>query len=698
MKRLRRALVVLMAMVMTLVTCLPVMASSVGTDPSVHVTIEKQDVGGVSLVDRKFVAYQIFKGTQQTDPNKHPNKNGELVDILGDVEWGKDIDANGFLNALLAISEDDMTSKYQATNFITHSDTTKGTESKYYNPFKATFDCTDENLAEIVSTSADGAYAEDVALKVSERLAWYVAANPDTWQLFLDEVAMLAGDNLKVGAVGEEMTFTTDEQRKSYNLPLGYYLIVDETPDETLDDNDETKAGVRNASVLQLTTEILIQVKTSRPTLEKKIVEEDDKVVDSNNVSIGDTVNFQIETSIPDLTHFRYYKFVVTDVLSKGFTYNGDMVITLDGEPLTLDTDYVVKDSASDKELDTEDQLKDQYADGTYIKVIFKDFFDKYKDFYTDGKVVGEDGKVVITYSATLNKDAVIGTEGNPNKALLSYWRNPNIGKSGEPDDDDFGGNDPKGVTPEDVTYTFTTALRLTKIANEDNQRVTLDGATFRITGDGIRRELVLNRTFEAADDGEYYKLKDGSYTKETPNGDEGHDANYDSTTQKYAYVVKSETLEENEEIAYEIEVDENGDILVLGLKEGTYFIEETVAPLGYNKLKNPIRIYIETPKYNTADDGKTITCEWNGVQGMWKVDEEDPEGGSYLNSSELDYDPNLGGFAGGFRFDVLNNKGALLPRTGGIGTTIFYVVGGMLVVVAAVLLVLKRRASQKED
>lgn len=110
-------------------------------------------------------------------------------------------------------------------------------------------------------------------------------------------------------------------------------------------------------------------------------------------------------------------------------------------------------------------------------------------------------------------------------------------------------------------------------------------------------------------------------------------------------------------------------DILIEGLNEGTYYLEETEAPAGYNKLTEPIEVKI------TATT--SVTSESETVQ--------------YKNLSENSYTT-----ATDATVKVLNKAGTQLPSTGGIGTTLFYVIGGGLMAVAAVLLVAKKRMNNK--
>lgn len=110
---------------------------------------------------------------------------------------------------------------------------------------------------------------------------------------------------------------------------------------------------------------------------------------------------------------------------------------------------------------------------------------------------------------------------------------------------------------------------------------------------------------------------------------------------------------------------DGTNELVYEGLDAGNYQLIETEAPTGYNKLKNPIDVVI------TASNGSaTIT---------------------YKDADESGYET-----ATGATVKVLNNAGTTLPGTGGIGTTIFYLIGGGLMVAAAVLLIAKKRMENK--
>ena len=111
------------------------------------------------------------------------------------------------------------------------------------------------------------------------------------------------------------------------------------------------------------------------------------------------------------------------------------------------------------------------------------------------------------------------------------------------------------------------------------------------------------------------------------------------------------------------------GNAVINGLDAGvTYYFYETKTPEGYNSLKAPVGFVINA---EYTDDGATVKNVSATVGGT---------------------------SADGLQADIVNNAGSELPSTGGIGTTIFYIVGAILVVAAGVLLITKKRMSKAAD
>ena len=248
-----------------------------------------------------------------------------------------------------------------------------------------------------------------------------------------------------------------------------------------------------------------------------------------------------------------------------------------------------------------------------------------------DGVTAG--ATLTVTYQATLNSEAVVGAAGNPNEVYLEYSNDPNW--NGTPE------QEPTKVTPEDKVVVFTFELDVTKIdgatAGKDNP-TKLQGAEF----------VLLN-----SDKTKVATVVDGKLTGwvDVPPAVEGVITWPKNTT---------------------LTSDANGLFVIKGLDQGTFFLKETKAPAGYNLLKDAITVVI-TATVTDNEDAQELTAL------TIKVGDSTTDG--ILSS----------GIVG---TTVENNAGATLPETGGMGTTIFYIVGGVMVAAAVVLLITKKRMS----
>ena len=391
-------------------------------------------------------------------------------------------------------------------------------------------------------------------------------------------------------------------------LADGYYLVVDTT--------ENVAAGsAYNTALLQVVGNINITVKTDAPTVEKKVLEDDKYKQDGgygqgyNDVAdynMGDAVSFHLIGSVPDMSRYDTYKYIFHDTLSAGLTLNENSIKV-----------YVASDKAGTDKAEITDWTK---------AVNEQSFTVSFADLKT---VLGvSQGKyIIVEYTATLNQNAVVGLNGNPNTVYLEY--------SNKPDQSGSGDNN-TGNTPEDKVIVFTYELDTTKVDGQDNTKK-LEGAEFKLHNADNKWAIVNN-------DG---KVTGWANTEE------------DGST---------------------LTSDANGLFKVIGLDDGTYYLKETKAPTGYNLLSSEIPVVITA----TTTNGQNWT---DGVAS------------SALTNLAVTADGTAGtgnagtGIAG---ITVANNKGNTLPETGGIGTTIFYVLGSVLVIGAAVLLVTKKRMSMK--
>lgn len=481
-------------------------------------------------------------------------------------------------------------------------------------------------------------------------------AVPDTILKELEAVTSSTSDTAKLAVINkyvdlESDAFQSGNKTKYENLPNGYYLVKDQ--DDTQGEEKGTN-GYYTLYVVQVVNGTLeFTPKGDVPEVEKKIVEGNNKV-DVNEASIGEEVNYEITGTLPtNFDDYNTYYYVFTDTLSKGLTYNGDVKVTVGGVDVT---NYFYTNATAYSE-----------TDGTTITVGIQDI----KALkLLDGVTVTKDSKIVITYSATLNEEAVIAGEGNPNDVKLDYSNDPNNSgegtttlppeNPGKPEP-----THPTGNTPKDEVVTYTTELTILK--NDEDGNV-LTGAEFTLTGDGVKVVLVTTEKFTEDATGEYWKLKNGTYTTTAPtiaDDETDNSAEYESTTTKYKketqIVAKGAGKEETNVVGT---VGDNGLVTFTGLGTGTYTITETKTPAGYNTIA-PVTFKLTfnaVTKTFVSDNTKVV------VGGDNKLDTT-----------------------------IVNKKGATLPSTGGMGTTLFYVIGAILVIGAGILLITKRRMSSRK-
>ena len=421
-------------------------------------------------------------------------------------------------------------------------------------------------------------------------------------------------------------------------LADGYYLVVDTT--------ENVAAGsAYNTALLQVVGNINITVKTDAPTVEKKVLEDDKYNQDGgygqgyNDVAdynMGDTVSFHLIGSVPDMSRYDTYKYIFHDTLSAGLTLNEDSIKV-----------YV----ASDKKETDKQEIPTGWTKAVNGQSFTVSFADLKTAIANENENENEnDAKyIIVEYTATLNQNAVVGLDGNPNTVYLEY--------SNKPDQSGSGDNN-TGNTPEDKVIVFTYELDTTKISGSEYTKAPEGTDTAHVDEDGYLLD----------DDGNRIPLKL-----------EGAEFKLHNASGKWAIVNNDGKVTgwaDTEANGSTLTSDANGLFKVIGLDDGTYYLKETKAPTGYNLLSSEITVVITA----TTTNGQTWT---------------DGQASSALTGLAVTADNKAGtgdtstGIAG---ITVANNKGNTLPETGGMGTTIFYVLGSILVLGAAVLLITRKR------
>ena len=310
------------------------------------------------------------------------------------------------------------------------------------------------------------------------------------------------------------------------------------------------------------------------------------KTANKASVNIGDVVTYTVSGSVPDTTGYDQYVYTIHDELSKGL----DFVNDANGAAVagnTVNVTVAFKDATDASTAPTTATLD------TTKKKMSLDL-----SAWVRANQANKGKEFTVTYYAKVNKDAVV-TENN--KAELEYGNNP--------------GDTTKTTPVEAKTPTYPLDINKIKAGTTDER---LAGAKFKL------------------------------YSSKTD-----ADANNDTKAIKVSgsngnYVVDP-TSSTTEFVSVDSITGEGYNLRVNGLAAGTYYLVETEAPAGYNKLTAPIKVEI------TKTGDETWTISKDGTEESDKI------------------------------IDVENSTGSILPSTGGMGTIAFAVVAAILVFGVAV-------------
>ena len=339
-----------------------------------------------------------------------------------------------------------------------------------YNAESNTYSYTVESDWEgFFKTGAGGNY---ITLDGQNHPTWTAADENDSTTVAAFAKAALAWaadkkiSGTKETATGDTVTFS--------NLDLGYYLV---------DSSLGALCGLNTTN-----PNATIKEKNEKPEIKKEVQTSTGDWGDKNNAKIGDTVEYKVEIKVADGAQ----KYTVTDTMSKGLTFNsGSLKVTANGAQTT---NYTLTPTENGFTLELPESYVSTLAKGTVI---------------------------LVTYNATLNKDAVIDGDGNTNKVTLSYGNHQN-------------------TVPSEVT-TKSYQFDLVKVDGATNKL--LDGAEFELADGNTKLSFVKDTAgnYRVAMTGE-----DGATTTITVKG---------------------------------------GKVNIYGLAGKAYTLTETKAPDGYNKL-----------------------------------------------------------------------------------------------------------------
>lgn len=640
MKNTRKFAAMIAALTLSVCSIAPMISSAATASAGHTLTITSYD-----NANHTYEAYQIFSGTYN---------NGSLTDI----QWGDGVKSANLIADL-------------------KNDATLGTLFE---------NCTSaQDVADVLSS-------EDV--DTGEKVFTH---DSNLSQAF----AKVVGRNLT------DVTSGTYSNGTITGLADGYYLGQDAS-NPTIADNGANSGAKTRFVIGVVGTDMEIISKSSAPTVVKKVKENSDTgsdyewthgegtVVDEDyndvaDYNIGDDVPFKLYGTLPSTyADYEHYYYQFTDNLGGEFTLaeypefkisvNGEQktILTADNEGKayngSLGTDIFINISEKTEKINNVD------VKTSNIEITIEDI-----------KQLAPNATDVITveYVAKLNDKAVIGLDGQINGVTLKYSNNPNIEyvpKTGDEDDNDkenpeSPGDEETGSTPWDGVIVFTYGVDIDKV-KEDKTK--LAGAKF-----AIYKQVPLNESSATSgpieDDTTLYKKV---YLAVNANGEvkELNEAPTKDTVVGSANGVWESNGTDNIEIK--------------GLDAGTYYITELSAPAGYNKLSEDITFVISPTITNGEAENRqswiySIDKSSTAKDALTGLDIK------YGNVSDIELGNDAVGVtaeSGKGTITIVNKKGAELPSTGGIGTTIFYLGGGCMVAVAGIFLITKKRMGKEEN
>ena len=513
-------------------------------------------------------------------------------------------------------------------------------QTHLHSAYTYTITNTDEWWSDIIGSEtadANGVYtAHDLTFKPTSPTGTYIVEptanfDPADFAAFLNGVSK-TGKTVADSDVAASGTATLEVG----NSGDGYYFVDTSLGSVCSLDTTEPNATIRE--------------KNSTTTQNKTVKEDSTSTYgDKNDADFGQTVEYKTEIVIGK----NQSNVVFHDIMQSQLALDtSSIAVYTDAEcttPLSSSnyTVYTAEGSTIP-------------ADAKYTGDTFAIAFD---NTYTEALTA--DTTLYVVYTATLTPNAIVGDQaslamdaGNDNKSSVTYGDSQR--------------------TTWDWTRTYTWDFDVYKytgeIAAASTEYATLEdyADAEAATAAGFARNT---DTEDVENDGAHYWVKTTAASNGTPLANASFQLSKGATVLEFVEVSTNVyRLATADDAAADkittITTDGTGRFTLQGLDADTYTLTETAAPDGYNMLKDPVTVVIDS-NTDTAQgtDGSSQSATMTLTQDGTTVDE----------------------------VRIQNQSGSELPSTGGIGTTIFYIVGAVLVLGAAIILIAKRRSAVAE-
>ena len=466
---------------------------------------------------------------------------------------------------------------------LTVNNTVAGKTLDLYQIFTATKN--GDNVAYTLNSAYEGFFqskisgastltGEALSEKAYEYVKTQVGTDGKNGTGFAKEILGWILENATTVAATHTTANTTTGTTVINNLDYGYYIVypLGATDTSTAPGNETVKSV---ASLVSVTgDDATVNMKSNYPTVDKKIIpaqsgsgitvgaivdgswegnhqmELDDENDPEDTIAphgaadekkagdfgIGDTITYQLTSKVPDMTGYNSYTFKFSDTLSKGLDLKEVLSVKVGNTTLKAG-----KTGTNTYALTYDETSRN-------LTVTLNDFYNSYKNH------TGE--TITVVYTATLNKDAVIGMNPNTNKAVVEYSNNPTTGGTGT--------SEPSIV---DVhTFDFTIYKYYLEAQKDKENKTPLAKAEFEL--------YKANAAGDAADtDAKINIVDEGKGVYRQATADEAKATDFTSA---------------------KIVSDADGKVLVKGLDAGTYYLRETKAPDGYNLLLDDVKVEIK--------------------------------------------------------------------------------------------------------